>query len=47
MGHTFVKRHPDDIDFKGICPYHGDCLEGLVAGPTFEARFGKRVKTFL
>ncbi|MCZ1867302.1 ROK family protein, partial [Enterococcus faecium] len=42
MGHTFVKRHPDDIDFKGICPYHGDCLEGLVAGPTFEARFGKK-----
>ena len=46
MGHTFVKRHPDDIDFKGICPYHGDCLEGLVAGPTFEARFGKRVRRF-
>ncbi|CAJ2237108.1 fructokinase ScrK [Companilactobacillus paralimentarius] len=40
MGHTLVKRHPDDLDFKGVCPYHGDCLEGLVAGPTFEARLG-------
>ncbi|BDR56364.1 fructokinase ScrK [Xylocopilactobacillus apis] len=38
MGHTFVKRHPDDLDFKGICPFHGDCLEGLVSGPTFDAR---------
>lgn len=41
MGHTFVKRHPDDLNFKGICPFHGDCLEGLVAGPTFDARLGK------
>ena len=41
MGHVRLKRHPDDLDFKGICPFHGDCLEGLVAGPTFEARTGK------
>lgn len=41
MGHVFVKRHPDDLDFAGICPYHHDCLEGLVAGPTFDARLGK------
>ncbi|GAK30154.1 fructokinase [Weissella oryzae SG25] len=42
MGHVFVKRHPDDLNFKGICPFHDDCLEGLVAGPTFEARLGKK-----
>ena len=42
MGHIRLKRHPDDLDFKGICPFHGDCLEGLVAGPTFEARTGKK-----
>ncbi|WP_125710185.1 fructokinase ScrK [Companilactobacillus zhongbaensis] len=41
MGHTFVKRHPEDLNFKGICPFHGDCLEGLVAGPTFDARLNK------
>lgn len=41
MGHVYVKRHPDDLNFKGICPFHGDCLEGLISGPTFEARLGK------
>lgn len=44
MGHVPLKRHPEDLDFKGVCPYHGDCLEGLVAGPTFEARLGKKGK---
>lgn len=33
MGHIRVKRHPDDLDFPGICPFHGDCLEGLVSEP--------------
>lgn len=41
VGHVRLKRHPDDLDFPGICPFHGDCLEGLVCGPTFEARVGK------
>ncbi|MFC6180232.1 fructokinase ScrK [Lactiplantibacillus daowaiensis] len=41
MGHVPVKRHPDDRDFAGICPFHHDCLEGLVAGPTFDARVGR------
>ncbi|WP_279080624.1 fructokinase ScrK [Lactobacillus apis] len=41
MGHVLLKRHPDDVDFLGICPFHQDCLEGLVSGPTFEARVGK------
>lgn len=41
MGHVKVKRHPDDVSFAGICPFHGDCLEGLVAGPTFDARLGR------
>ena len=38
MGHVLLKRHPDDLDFAGVCPFHHDCLEGLVSGPTFEAR---------
>lgn len=41
MGHVHVKRHPEDLSFEGICPWHKDCLEGLVAGPTFEARLGR------
>ncbi len=44
MGHVLLKRHPQDRDFNGVCPYHGDCLEGLVSGPTFEARLGKKGK---
>lgn len=44
MGHIRVKRHPDDLSFEGICPFHHDCLEGLVSGPTFDARLGKKGK---
>lgn len=40
MGHVLVKRHPEDLAFKGVCPYHGDCLEGVAAGPSFKARLG-------
>ncbi|EGP4937174.1 TPA: ROK family protein [Enterococcus faecium] len=39
MGHIWVKRHPDD-QYEGTCPYHKDCLEGLAAGPSIEARIG-------
>lgn len=39
MGHVFVRRHPDD-DFTGVCPVHGDCLEGLASGTAIRARWG-------
>ena len=41
MGHVKVKRHPNDMNFAGVCPFHQDCLEGLVSGPTFKARLNK------
>jgi fructokinase len=40
MGHIRVPRVADDT-FAGNCPYHGDCLQGLAAGPAIEARWGK------
>jgi fructokinase len=40
MGHMRPQRHPDDLAFKGVCPFHGDCLEGLASGPAIKARWG-------
>lgn len=40
IGHIYPRRHPEDVDFAGICPAHGDCLEGLASGPAIIARWG-------
>jgi fructokinase len=40
MGHIRLPRHPQDGGFAGACPFHGDCLEGLAAGPAVIARWG-------
>ena len=39
MGHIFLPRHPGDMEFAGICPFHGACLEGLASGPAIKARW--------
>lgn len=44
MGHIVVKKHPKD-NYEGFCPYHGDCLEGLTAGPSIEKRYGVKAQT--
>ncbi|MFK8054211.1 MAG: ROK family protein [Woeseiaceae bacterium] len=42
MGHMRVPRAAGD-DFVGNCPTHGDCIEGLAAGPAVVARWGKKL----
>lgn len=39
MGHIAISRMEGDRH-EGSCPYHGECLEGMTAGPALEARFG-------
>ena len=40
MGHILPRRHPDDLDFAGVCPFHRDCFEGLASGPAIIKRWG-------
>jgi fructokinase len=40
LGHIRVVRKAGDT-FPGVCPYHGDCIEGLASGPAIEKRAGK------
>lgn len=42
-GHIPLTRREDD-SYKGHCPFHGSCLEGMAAGPAIEERWGAKGK---
>lgn len=41
MGHIHLPHNRNSDPFPGICPYHGDCFEGLASGPALMARYGQ------
>ncbi len=44
MGHIRLPHDWERDPFRGTCPFHGDCLEGLASGPAIEARWGQRAE---
>jgi fructokinase len=40
FGHMRIPHDRERDPFDGVCPYHGDCLEGLASGEAMRARWG-------
>lgn len=45
MGHMLLRHDRQRDPYPGRCPYHGDCFEGLAAGPAIEQRWGQPAVT--
>jgi predicted NBD/HSP70 family sugar kinase len=41
FGHMRIPHDRTRDPFDGICPYHGDCLEGLASGESIRQRWGQ------
>ncbi len=42
-GHMLLQKSPEDT-YKGCCPFHENCVEGLASGPAIMGRYGKPAK---
>lgn len=45
MGHIPLPHDWEKDPYPGKCPFHGDCLEGMAAGPAIEERWGSKGQT--
>jgi fructokinase len=43
-GHMRIPHDRELDPFDGVCPYHGDCFEGLAAGGAIRERWGKKAE---
>ncbi len=41
LGHILIPHDRAADPYEGFCPYHGDCLEGMAAGPAIGQRWGR------
>ena len=47
MGHIPLPHDKIKDPFGGVCPFHGDCFEGLASGVAIEKRWGQPGGTLL
>lgn len=45
MGHVRIPHDLSRDPFKGSCPFHSDCFEGLASGTSMNKRWGQRAET--
>jgi fructokinase len=45
MGHILIPHDLSIDPFPGVCPYHGDCFEGLASGTALKERWGQPAET--